>query len=152
LNINEAIVEIMELTRGATLEHSVSVKMQLAEKLPNILGDRVQLQQVILNLIMNAIEAMSEVREGRRGLLISTDRYASEGLLVAVADSGPGLTPAGFERLFETFYTTKPSGLGMGLPICRTIVEAHGGRLWATANAPRGAVFQFTVPSRSLAN
>jgi PAS domain S-box-containing protein len=152
LNIKEAIVEIMELTRGATLEHSVSVKMQLAEKLPNILGDRVQLQQVILNLIMNAIEAMSEVREGRRGLLISTDRYASEGLLVAVADSGPGLTPAGFERLFETFYTTKPSGLGMGLPICRTIVEAHGGRLWATANAPRGAVFQFTVPSRSLAN
>jgi signal transduction histidine kinase len=73
-------------------------------------------------------------------------------MLVAVADSGPGLTPAGFERLFETFYTTKPSGLGMGLPICRTIVEAHGGRLWATANAPRGAIFQFTVPSRPAAN
>jgi PAS domain S-box-containing protein len=152
LDINEAIVEIMELTRGATLEHSVSVKMQLSKGLPHILGDRVQLQQVVLNLIMNAIEAMSEVAAGRRALQISTDQYASEDLLVAVADSGPGLTPAGFERLFETFYTTKPSGLGLGLPICRTIIEAHGGRLWATANMPRGAVFQFTVPRRSEAN
>jgi C4-dicarboxylate-specific signal transduction histidine kinase len=126
--------------------------MQLSKGLPHILGDRVQLQQVVLNLIMNAIEAMSEVAAGRRALQISTDQYASEDLLVAVADSGPGLTPAGFERLFETFYTTKPSGLGLGLPICRTIIEAHGGRLWATANMPRGAVFQFTVPRRSEAN
>jgi signal transduction histidine kinase len=152
LDVNEAIVEIMELTRVAMSEHSVSVKMQLSDALPRILGDRVQLQQVILNLIMNAIEAMSEVREGSRALVISTDEDASEGLLVAVADSGPGLTPAGFERLFETFYTTKPSGLGMGLPICRTIIEAHGGRLWATANVPQGAVFQFTVPSQPQAN
>jgi PAS domain S-box-containing protein len=152
LDINEAIVEIMELTRGAMSEHSVSVKMQLSDALPHILGDRVQLQQVILNLIMNAVEAMSEVREGSRALLISTDEDAAKGLRVAVADSGPGLTPAGFERLFETFYTTKPSGLGMGLPICRTIIEAHGGQLWATANVPQGAVFQFTVPSRAEAN
>jgi signal transduction histidine kinase len=92
------------------------------------------------------------VAAGRRALQISTDQYASEDLLVAVADSGPGLTPAGFERLFETFYTTKPSGLGLGLPICRTIIEAHGGRLWATPNMPRGAVFQFTIPRRSEAN
>jgi signal transduction histidine kinase len=126
--------------------------MELSEGLPPILGDRVQLQQVILNLIMNAIEALSEVRDGSRELLISTDEDVAEGLLVAVADSGPGLTPAGFERLFETFYTTKPSGLGMGLPICRTIIEAHGGRLWAEANVPRGAVFQFTVPIRPRTN
>jgi PAS domain S-box-containing protein len=146
LEINEAISEIMNLTRVAMSEHSVSVKMQLSETLPHILGDRVQLQQVILNLIMNAIEAMSEVPEGSRELLISTDLAGSGSLLVAVADSGPGFAPAGSERLFETFYTTKPSGLGMGLAICRTIVESHGGRLWASANLPRGAIFQFTVP------
>jgi signal transduction histidine kinase len=112
----------------------------------------VQLQQVILNLIVNAIQAMTGVDEGPRELLISTGDVASEGVLVAVADSGPGLAPAGFERLFEAFYTTKPTGLGMGLPICRSIIEAHGGRLWATANAPGGAVFQFTVPIRPETN
>ena len=126
--------------------NGVSAKMQLAEGLPPILGDRVQLQQVILNLIMNAIEAMSEVREGSRELLISTSEAESDGVLVAVSDTGPGLPPASLARIFEAFYTTKSSGLGMGLSICRSIVEAHGGRLWAEPNEPRGAVFCMMLP------
>jgi PAS domain S-box-containing protein len=154
LEINEAILEIMILTRAAMSEHSVLVTMQLSEGLPPILGDRVQLQQVMLNLIMNAIEAMSEVREGSRELLISTSEVESGGVLVAVSDSGPGLPPASLARIFEAFYTTKSSGLGMGLSICRSIVEAHGGRLWATPNEPHGAVFCVTLPigGKSLEN
>jgi signal transduction histidine kinase len=136
----------MILTRAAMSEHSVLVTMQLSEGLPPILGDRVQLQQVVLNLIMNAIEAMSEVTEGSRELLISTKEVESGGVLVAVSDSGPGLSPASLARIFEAFYTTKSSGLGMGLSICRSIVEAHGGRLWATPNEPHGAVFCMMLP------
>ena len=146
LDINEAILEVIGLTRGEVTKNGISVQTQLAEGLPLIHGDRVQLQQVILNLIINAVEAMSAVSEGPRELLISTGKTESDGVLVAVRDSGPGLTPANFERLFDAFYTTKPGGLGMGLSICRSIIEAHGGRLWASANVPRGAAFQFTVP------
>jgi PAS domain S-box-containing protein len=146
LEINEAILEIMELTRVAMSEHCVSVKMRLSEGLPRIRGDRVQLQQVILNLIMNAIEAVREVSEGSRELLISTSEPEAGGVLVAVSDSGPGLPPANLARIFEAFYTTKANGLGMGLSICRSIVEAHGGRLWATPNEPRGAVFCLMLP------
>jgi PAS domain S-box-containing protein len=146
LEINEAILEIMRLARAAMSEHSVLVTMQLSEGLPHILGDRVQLQQVVLNLIMNAIEAMSEVREGTRELLISTSEAESGSVLVAVSDSGPGLPQANPERVFEAFYTTKSSGLGMGLSICRSIVEAHRGRLWATPNQPHGAVFCMMLP------
>jgi signal transduction histidine kinase len=109
-------------------------------------GDRVQLQQVILNLIMNAIEAMSGINEEERELLISTEIEASGGVIVGVRDSGPGLDSQSMDRLFEAFYTTKSSGMGMGLAICRSIIEAHGGRLWATSNRPRGAVFLFTLP------
>jgi len=147
LEINEAILEVIALTRGEVVKNGVSVQTQLAEGLPLIQGDRVQLQQVILNLIVNAVEAMSGVGEGSRELLISTGKAKSDGVLVAVRDSGPGLAPASLERLFGAFYTTKPGGLGMGLSICRSIIEAHGGRLWATANVPQGAVFQFTVPA-----
>jgi signal transduction histidine kinase len=114
--------------------------------LPAIEGDRVQLQQVILNLILNAVEAMSSTDEGVREARISTGREPSSGVLVTVRDFGPGLDPQSLDHLFEAFYTTKPEGMGMGLPICRSIIEAHGGRLWATANNPRGAVFQFTLP------
>ena len=154
LEINKAILEIMTLTRAATAEHGVSVKMQLSEGLPLILGDRVQLQQVMLNLIMNAIEAMSEVMEAPRELSIGTGKVEPDGVLVAVSDTGPGLPPASRERIFEPFYTTKSSGLGMGLSICRSIVEAHGGRLWATANEPRGAIFCMMLPigEKSLEN
>jgi PAS domain S-box-containing protein len=146
LEINEAIREVIALTRSEVVKNGVSVQTQLAQGLPLIQGDRVQLQQVILNLIINAVEAMSAVGEGSRELLISTGKAESDGVLVAVRDSGPGLAPASFQRLFEAFYTTKPGGLGMGLSICRSIIEAHRGRLWTTANVPQGAVFQFTVP------
>jgi C4-dicarboxylate-specific signal transduction histidine kinase len=147
LEINEAISDTMRLTQAAVSDLGVLVRMQLSEGLPSILGDRVQLQQVILNLIMNAIEAMSEVREGARELLISTSCEVEFGpLLVTVSDLGPGLPKADAERIFDPFYTTKANGLGMGLSICRSIVEGHGGRLWATPNEPCGAVFRVTLP------
>ena len=115
--------------------------------MPLIEGYRVQLQQVILNLILNAVEAMSCIDEAPRELRISTTGKATGAILVAVRDSGPGLDPTNINRLFDPFYTTKPEGIGMGLAICNSIIEAHGGRLWAGANEPRGAVFQFTLPS-----
>ena len=147
LDINEAILEVIALTRGEVVKNGVSVETQLAEGLPLIQGDRVQLQQVILNLIINAVEAMSGVSEGARELLISTAKAASDGAVVAVRDSGPGLAPANLERFFEAFYTTKPSGLGMGLSICRSIIEAHGGQVWASSNDGPGTTFQFSLPS-----
>jgi signal transduction histidine kinase len=145
LEINGAILEVIALTRGEILKHGGSVQTQLAEDLPLIQGDRVQLQQVILNLIINAVEAMSAVSEGARELLISTGKDASGGVLVTVRDSGPGLNPESFDSLFDAFYTTKPGGMGMGLSICRSIVEAHGGRIWASLAAP-GTAFQCVLP------
>ncbi|MFL9930238.1 AAA family ATPase [Paraburkholderia sp. RL18-103-BIB-C] len=146
LDINEAIREVIELTRGETVKNDVTVRTDLADGLALIHGDRVQLQQVLLNLIINAVEAMTEVSEGARELLIRTGEVEAGYVLVAVRDSGPGLDPKHVERLFETFYTTKASGMGMGLTICRSIIEAHGGRLWASTNEPRGAAFHFTLP------
>jgi signal transduction histidine kinase len=122
------------------------VRTQLAEGLPRVQGDRVQLQQVLLNLIINAIEAMREVDEGVRELLIGT-RNEPDGVSVEVRDSGPGFAPAALERVLEAFYTTKPDGLGLGLSICRSIIEAHNGRLWASPNVPCGASFQFALPA-----
>jgi PAS domain S-box-containing protein len=148
VDMNEAIREVIELTRGEAVKTGVSMHMHLAEGLPLIHGDRVQLQQVMLNLIMNAVEAMGGVRGGPLELLISTARADVGGVLVVVRDSGPGLAPATLEHLFEAFYTTKPAGLGMGLSICRSIIEAHGGRLWAEANEPRGTIFQFLTPTQ----
>jgi C4-dicarboxylate-specific signal transduction histidine kinase len=144
--INDAIREVMALTHGEVVKHGVAVQTQLAEGLPRIPGDRVQLQQVLLNLIINAVEAMSGVSERSRELLIDTGKDASGGVLVAVQDSGPGLTLESVDRLFEAFYTTKASGMGMGLSICQSIVEAHGGRIWASRTAGPGATFQFTLP------
>jgi PAS domain S-box-containing protein len=146
LDLNEAIREVIALTRGEAARTGVSVRTDLADGLPLIYGDRVQLQQVILNLIINAIEAMSGVAETPRALLISTGQAEPGGVLVAVRDSGPGLDPASLEHLFNAFYTTKAGGMGMGLAICRSIIEAHDGQLCASANEPRGAVFQFTLP------
>jgi len=146
LAINDAILEVIALVHGEAVKHGVSVQTPLAQGLPLVQGDRVQLQQVILNLIVNAIEAMDGVGEGARELLVSTGTAASGGVLVMVLDTGPGLDPAQLERLFEAFYTTKPGGLGMGLSICRSIIEAHDGKLWAEANEPQGAVFQFILP------
>jgi signal transduction histidine kinase len=145
-DINEAIREMIVLTRGEALKNSVTVQMQL-EGLPLIQGDRVQLQQVVLNLILNAVEALSSVDGARRELSISTERRGADEVLVAVRDSGPGIDLEHLERVFDSFYTTKPSGIGLGLSICRSIIDAHGGRLWAAANEPRGAAFQFTLPA-----
>jgi len=148
LEVNEAILDVMALTRAALSDNGVSAQMQLAKDLPPIMGDKVQLQQVILNLIMNAIEAMSEGGTDSRDLSISTSMTERDDLVVAVRDSGPGLPPANLERVFEPFYTTKSTGLGMGLSICRSIVEAHGGQLWPTQNEPHGAMFCMTLPIR----
>jgi PAS domain S-box-containing protein len=146
--INDAILEVIVLTHGEAAKNGVSVQTQLADGLPLIRGDWIQLQQVILNLIVNAVEAMSDVSGEARELLISTGKADANGVFVAVRDSGPGLAPAALDRLFEAFYTTKPAGLGMGLSICRSIIEAHGGRLWAEPNEPRGAIFQFLIPAQ----
>ena len=146
VEINAAIREVIELTRSEAMKNGVVVQTDLDDDLPLVPGDRVELQQVMLNLILNAIEAMSATSEGPRELLITTGKTESDDVLVAVRDSGPGLAPAALEHLFEAFHTTKPNGLGLGLSICRSIIEAHGGRLWASANSPRGAVFQFTLP------
>jgi C4-dicarboxylate-specific signal transduction histidine kinase len=146
LDINEPILEVIALARSEVQRSGVSLQTRLAPDLPLVEGDRVQLQQVMLNLILNAVEALSGVSEGSRDLLISSEGGGADGVRVAVQDSGPGLIPESADRLFEAFYTTKPTGMGMGLAICRSIIEAHGGRLWATANEPRGAVFQFSLP------
>src|SRR3954453_8579916 len=148
--INDAILEVIVLTRTEAANNSVSVRTQLAERLPCVQGDRVQLQQVLLNLIINAIEAMRDAGEQERELLIST-RNEPNGVSVEVRDSGPGFAPAALERVFEAFYTTKPGGLGLGLSICRSIIEAHNGRLWASPNVPRGAIFGFIAPARPAA-
>jgi signal transduction histidine kinase len=146
VRINEVIREVIALTSSEANVKSVSVRLQLAEDLPVIQGDRVQLQQVMLNLIVNAIDAMSAVDEGTRELTVGSDMNEPGTVLVTVRDSGPGIAPEHIAHLFEPFYTTKASGMGMGLSICHSIIEAHGGRLWASENVPRGAIFQFTVP------
>jgi PAS domain S-box-containing protein len=146
-DINEAIGEVIEMVRAPIEKNRVSVRTRLAAGLTSVWGDRVQLQQVVLNLILNAIEAMGSVEARARMLSIRTEQRGPEGILLAVHDSGPGIDPEHLHRVFEPFYTTKNSGLGMGLSICRSIIDAHGGRLWAEANEPRGAVFQFTLPA-----
>jgi PAS domain S-box-containing protein len=146
LNINETILEVIPLAHGEIERNRVSLQTQLSSDVPVILGDRIQLQQVILNLIINAVEAMGGTSDGPRELLISSTKNDLQDLLVAVRDSGPGLDPNSLDHLFTAFFTTKPNGMGMGLAISRSIIEAHGGRLWATPNNGQGATFQFTLP------
>jgi PAS domain S-box-containing protein len=145
-DLNEGINEVLALAQSAIEKNGILVRTSLAAGLSEVEGDRVQLQQVLLNLILNAVEAMSSIETGARELLISSEYSEAGGILVAVRDSGPGVDPDDLERVFEAFYTTKSGGVGMGLSICRSIINAHGGRLWADANDPRGAVFQFTIP------
>jgi PAS domain S-box-containing protein len=145
-DLNEAINEVIGLGRSAVINNGVSVQTRLSERLVPIHGDRVQLQQVVLNLLLNAVEAMGSTEVGARELLISTEQDHT-GVVVAVRDSGPGIDPSHIERVFDGFYTTKSSGMGMGLSICRSIIEAHGGRLWAIRCEPQGALFQFTIPA-----
>jgi signal transduction histidine kinase len=166
VDINAVIQEVLILTRTELQKNRVSLRTQFANDLPIVTGDKIQLQQVILNLILNGIEAMNGVAEGERELGVSSEKVTkipceagkgtiegnsltdreSASVLIAVRDSGPGLDATELRRVFETFYTTKSQGMGMGLAISRSIIEAHDGRLWATADAPRGAVFQFTLP------
>jgi C4-dicarboxylate-specific signal transduction histidine kinase len=146
VDINKAILEVVELTRREAVNNDILVRTDLADDLPLVVGDRVQLQQVSLNLIMNAIEAMIGANDCARDLLIRTRKLDSGGVFVAVRDSGPGLAPATLDHLFDPFYTTKPGGLGLGLSICRSIIDAHGGRLSATSNEPHGATFKFSLP------
>jgi signal transduction histidine kinase len=145
VNVNEAVREVIELTYGEALKNRVSVRTQLADGLPLIQGDAVQLQQVVLNLILNAVQAMGAVTDGTREVLITTRQTEPNEVCIGVQDTGPGFSPETLPRLFEPFYTTKPEGMGMGLSICRSIIEAHGGRLWATPCEPHGALFQFTI-------
>jgi PAS domain S-box-containing protein len=145
VDVNQAILDVLTITRSELLKHGVALQTDLAAGLPLVEGYRVQLQQVVLNLILNAIEAMSGLAEGTRQLAISTAAETSNTIVVAVGDSGPGLDPALANQLFQPFITTKPEGIGMGLAICDTIIRAHGGRLSAGANEPRGALFQFTL-------
>jgi signal transduction histidine kinase len=147
VDFNAAILEVVALTRSEAVKSGVMVDTQLADKLPRIQGDRVQLQQVMLNLILNAIQSMSRVGDDNRELHISTVSIEPDGVCVAVRDTGPGLSPETLSRLFEPFYTTKSEGMGIGLSICRSIIEAHGGRLWAIPCEPQGALFQFTIPA-----
>jgi C4-dicarboxylate-specific signal transduction histidine kinase len=134
--------------RNELRQNRVTMELHLASDLPPVLGDRVQLQQVILNLIMNAVEAMSGADAATRELSIRSEKGDTEDVVVTVRDSGPGLNPKTLDQLFDAFYTTKQDGMGMGLAISRTIVETHRGRLWAAPNVPRGAIFQFRLPGR----
>jgi C4-dicarboxylate-specific signal transduction histidine kinase len=147
LHMNEVIGEVIELTRSEAMKSDVSVQTQFAENLSAVTGDRTQLQQVILNLILNAVQALAESGLDVRELQISTEANQPDGVIVSVRDSGPGMRQENLNRLFDPFYTTKSAGMGMRLAICRSIVEGHGGRIWATANTPRGAAFHFTIPA-----
>ena len=147
LNVNETVREIVALTRREVEQNRISLRIHLSDDVPLVWADRIQLQQLILNLVMNAIEAISAVSDGPRDLLISSAKDEPNRVLLTIRDSGTGLAPGKLEEIFDAFYTTKRDGMGMGLAVSRSIIEAHGGRLWATPNEPRGAVFQFTLPA-----
>ena len=145
VNLNEAIREVIALSSAELHSRRVVLRLVLADNLPPVSGDRIQLQQVLLNLLRNAVDSMSAMEDGPRQLLITTAKTELD-VLVSVEDSGPGVDPADLERIFDAFYSTKPGGLGIGLSICRTIIESHRGRLWGTPAVSQGAIFQFTLP------
>jgi len=145
VDLNEVIVEVLALAQNEVRRNRVSLNRQLQEDLPRVRGDRVQLQQVVLNLIMNGLEAIARSKNGARELSVLSEADEANNVTIAVRDSGEGLDAANLDHVFDAFYTTKPHGMGMGLAISRTIIESHGGRIWASANSPKGAVFQFTL-------
>jgi PAS domain S-box-containing protein len=147
-DINDAIGEILVLLRSELRRQNVSLETELSDGIEPVTGDRVQLQQVVLNLVMNGIEAMSAVMHRPRILRVISQLQQSGDVVIAVMDVGTGLDPANMDRIFDAFFTTKPEGMGMGLAICRSIIETHGGLLWASPRLPHGSVFQFTVPAR----
>jgi signal transduction histidine kinase len=147
LELNEVVNEVVLLVQREVSNQRISLRLKLASELPHLLGDRVQLQQVLINLVINGIQAMADIGGDARDLLIETRRGGDGHVVVAVQDSGPGIDPENANRLFDAFFTTKADGMGMGLSICRSIIEAHGGQLWASSNAGHGATFQFSLPS-----
>jgi signal transduction histidine kinase len=150
VDVNEVIREMIALLRSEAMRYNISVRTELAADIPQIIGDRVQLQQVTMNLIMNSIDAMKVV-DGTRELAIKSHLAEHEQLQVSVSDTGIGLPPQQADQIFKAFFTTKPHGTGMGLRISQTIIQSHGGRLWAADNFPRGATFQFTLPATAAA-
>jgi C4-dicarboxylate-specific signal transduction histidine kinase len=149
--MNEVVLEVLKLMRSDFLNHGVTVHTELASGLPVVRGDRVQLQQVLINLLMNACDAMAQVPPADRQVRLSTGIDVGGGVYLSVADRGPGIPPDKLESIFEPFYTNKPSGMGLGLAVCRTIVAAHSGRLWATNSGEGGATFHLTLPGKRLA-
>jgi PAS domain S-box-containing protein len=147
LDINEVVEEAAKHIRHEALQHGVTMQFEFASDLPPVRGDRIQLQQVVVNLAVNGMEAMTSLQHRERVLIVRTERDQSDRISVAVADAGIGIEPENLNRIFVAFHTTKPGGLGMGLAICRSIIEVHGGRLWVDANVPRGTIFRFTVPA-----
>jgi signal transduction histidine kinase len=147
LNVNELIPEVATLARADLTRRALVLTLALAEGLPSVLGDRVQLQQVVLNLLSNGAEASDHAGPGPRELVLSSFQDVSGAVGVAVHDAGTGIRPEDIDRIFDAFYTSKPGSLGMGLAICKSIINAHGGRIWATANPDRGTTVQFTLPS-----
>jgi C4-dicarboxylate-specific signal transduction histidine kinase len=146
LDINDVIREAILLVQREVLSHGVSLRTDLASGMPPVLGDRVQLQQVVINLLMNGVEAMAPITDRQREILIRSEQHEADKVHVAVLDSGIGIESEIAEKVFSAFFTTKPSGMGMGLSISRSIIRAHGGRLWVSPNPDHGAAFQFTVP------
>jgi signal transduction histidine kinase len=146
LDINDVIGEVLVLTRSELRRHDVALETELSRGLKPVMADRIQVQQVILNLVMNGIEAMNAITDWSRVLRLSSRLDETGAVLIAVADTGTGLDHAAKDRIFDAFFTTKTDGMGMGLSICRSIVEAHGGRLWASPNLPHGSIFQFAIP------
>jgi len=146
LDLNETIREVLAIVGDEAKRKSVMIRTRFADEVPPVFGDRVQLQQVMLNLVMNGLEAMSSVSERARELVITTGNIDAGQVQVTVEDSGSGVDPNTIERIFDPFYTTKPSGMGMGLSISRSILQNHGGRLWAAPNDGPGTSFHFTLP------
>jgi C4-dicarboxylate-specific signal transduction histidine kinase len=148
VDVNEIIREMVVLLRGETTRYSIAVRTDLVATLPHVTGDRLQLQQVLMNLIVNSVDAMRDI-EGTRQLIIRSQQAEDGQLMVSVSDTGVGLPPQHAEHIFNAFFTTKPQGTGMGLRISRSIVESHGGRLWAATNSSRGATFHLTLPAKA---
>jgi signal transduction histidine kinase len=148
LDINETVLDVITLTKNEFEKNKILLQTRLADDLPRVHGDRIELQQVMLNLIINSIDALSVVREGPRDLTVSSSKDSQGSVSITVQDSGAGFGSAKIDNLFDPFYTTKIDGMGIGLTISRSIIEAHGGRIWATRNEPRGAIFHFSVPVR----
>jgi signal transduction histidine kinase len=151
VDVNELVREMLVLVRSEAGRYSIRMRTELAAELPRVVADRVQPQQVLMNLVMNSIDAMKDA-EGLRELTIQSGQDGNGQVLISVSDTGVGLPPRQADKIFNSFFTTKSQGTGMGLPISRSIVESHGGRLWAADNSPRGAIFHFTLPARAAAH